>query len=64
MPDKIKTEDLFLETVFEGNDRIFYLYKSKYGSSDTDFLISETRIDIYGKEKEIKIYLPKIENFE
>lgn len=64
IPAEIKTEKLFLETGFEGDDRIFYLYKSNDGSPETDFLISETRIDVYGKEKEVKVFLPKIENFE
>lgn len=64
IPNEIKTENLFLETGFEGDDRIFYLYKSNNGNPDTDFLISETRIDVYGKEKEIKIYLSKIKSFE
>lgn len=58
--EDIKTENLFLEVGFEGNDRIFYL-KSNNGSSETDFLISETRIDVYGNEKEIKVFLPRKE---
>lgn len=64
IPAEIKTENLFLEIGFEGDYRIFYLYKSNGESPKKDFLISETKIDVYGKEIEVKVFLQKKENFE
>lgn len=64
IPAGIKIENLFLVIGFEGNYRIFYLYKSNNGSPETDFLISETKVDVYGKEIEVKVFLQKKEDFE
>jgi len=64
IPAEIKTENLFLETGFEGDYRIFYFYSSDVESTKTDFLISETKMDVYGNEIDVKVFLQKKEDFQ
>ena len=58
IPEGIDKEKLFLEVKFDEDYRVFGLYQSGDSAPDNDFLIAETRLNIFTGEGTVKTYLP------